>query len=253
MLYSKSLLLLSVLSLQASAAPTPVDKRAGILGNLLSSLDPSDLTQIQSVLQGIVPSSTPTSVEEAASRLQSAYASATPSGLWEAAALVLNLGVGNGDLQSIAAGVSSQAENNPDNSNPRNPAKSIYPKKSSRDAPYHQFEKNLRDNIYIPSSFTYGQKPPVILVPGTGARGGNNFIGNLIPLLQGKSYADLVWINPNVFQLADAQSNAENVAYAINYISGISNNRNVSIIGWSQGSESCVSQQTGSSEALLMM
>ena len=62
--------------------------------------------------------------------------------------------------------------------------------------------------------------------------------GNLIPLLQGRSYADIVWINPEGFQLNDAQTNAENVAYTINYISGISGNKNVSLIGWSQGSES---------------
>lgn len=130
--------------------------------------------------------------------------------------------------------LSSSANNN----NPRRPAKKIHPKKSPGDAPYKQSEKQLRQQIFIPSTFTYGKKPPVILVPGTGARGFNNFMGNLIPLLQGKPYADIVWINPVGFQLADAQSNAENVAYAINYISGISGNKNVSIVGWSQGSES---------------
>jgi hypothetical protein len=35
--------------------------------------------------------------------------------------------------------------------------------------------------------------------------------------------------------LDDAQQNAEFIAYAINYISGISNNVNVSVIAWSQG------------------
>lgn len=124
------------------------------------------------------------------------------------------------------------------NNNPRRPAKKIYPKKSPQDAPYKYSEQDLRSHIFIPSTFTYGKKPPVILVPGTGARGFNNFMGNLIPLLQGKSYADVVWINPVGFQLADAQGNAENVAYAINYVSGISGNRNVSVVGWSQGSES---------------
>jgi hypothetical protein len=44
-----------------------------------------------------------------------------------------------------------------------------------------------------------------------------------------------VWLNIPGALLADAQSNAEYVAYAVNYISGISNNANVSVITWSQG------------------
>lgn len=36
--------------------------------------------------------------------------------------------------------------------------------------------------------------------------------------------------------LDDIQTNAEYIAYAANYISGISNNANVSMISWSQGS-----------------
>lgn len=34
----------------------------------------------------------------------------------------------------------------------------------------------------------------------------------------------------------DIQTNAEYIAYAINYISGISNNKNVSLLTWSAGS-----------------
>lgn len=58
----------------------------------------------------------------------------------------------------------------------------------------------------------------------------------MIPLLQGSSIADPVWLNIPGYLLGDVQQNAEYVAYAVNYISGISGNRNVSVAGWSQGS-----------------
>jgi hypothetical protein len=58
----------------------------------------------------------------------------------------------------------------------------------------------------------------------------------MIPLLQGSSIADPVWLNIPDFLLDDAQQNAEYVAYAVNYISGISQKRKVSVAAWSQGS-----------------
>lgn len=73
------------------------------------------------------------------------------------------------------------------------------------------------------------------MIPGTGAIGGENFETNFIKLFTGSSFADPVWINPPTFQLGDAQKESEVVAYAINYISGISGNSNVSVLGWSQG------------------
>ncbi|KAI0423639.1 hypothetical protein F5Y09DRAFT_355110 [Xylaria sp. FL1042] len=121
------------------------------------------------------------------------------------------------------------------NVNHRNPSPPIYPGKSSKDAPYSLLEAQLRAAIYIPPTFTYGQKPPTILLPGTGVYGGETFSNNLAKLLADKSYADPVWLNVPGALLGDAQVNAEYVAYAINYISGISNNVNVSIISWSQG------------------
>ncbi|KAF6832726.1 lipase b precursor [Colletotrichum plurivorum] len=128
------------------------------------------------------------------------------------------------------------------NVNPVNPAKPIYPKKDAADAPYSLTEQQLRQAIYIPKTFTYGQKPPVIFVPGTGVYGGEAFGSNLLKLLSDVPYADPVWLNIPGALLGDAQVNSEYVAYAINYISGISsagvnNNgtRSVSVISWSQG------------------
>lgn len=68
-------------------------------------------------------------------------------------------------------------------------------------------------------------------VTGTGAIGGENFESNFITLFQNSKIADPVWINPPTFQLGDAQKESEVVAYAINYISGISGQKNVSVLG----------------------
>ena len=126
--------------------------------------------------------------------------------------------------------------NSQTNINSRNPSPAVYPIKSSKDAPYSLSEAQLRGAIHIPSTFTYGSKPPVILVPGTGAPGGVTYASNFIKLLTGTSYADPVWLNIPSFTLQDIQVSAEYVAYAINYISGVSSNKNVSAMTWSQGS-----------------
>ncbi|GKT40557.1 lipase B [Colletotrichum spaethianum] len=120
------------------------------------------------------------------------------------------------------------------NNNLRNPAKPVWPKKDAADAPYTLSETQLRQAIFIPQTFTYGQKLPVIFVPGTGVYGGETFSSNLLKLLSNVPYADPVWLNIPGALLGDAQVNAEYVAYAINYINGISN-KNSSIISWSQG------------------
>lgn len=237
-----------LLALQTTAAPAPAllpdlispltSSLTSSLQDIFSSLKGSDLGQIRQTLENIVPLPSPTSTEEALQRLEEAHAAAKPTGYLEAAAVILKQGLAGGDLNSILADLEGVAGgiNNPSNNNPRKPAKKIFPKKSKDDGNYRQTEKQMREQIHIPSSFTYGEKPPVILVPGTGGRGGEDFRGNLIPLLQSQPYADIVWLNDPLFELPDIQRNAETVAYAINYISSISKNRKVSIIGWSQGS-----------------
>lgn len=238
MVRSTSLSLTWLFALQAAAAPVSSPDLGSSLQDIFSSLNASDLGQSQQILENIVPLPAPTSADEASRRLQQAYARAKPTGYIQSAAVILKQGLAGGDFKSLAAAFNKNpgGENSAVNNNSRNPRKSIYPKKSAADGIYKQTEKQMREQIYIPPTFTYGEKPPVILVPGTGARGSENFVGNLIPILQGQPYADIVWINPPGFQLADAQSNAETVAYAINYISGISKNKKVSLIGWSQAS-----------------
>lgn len=65
--------------------------------------------------------------------------------------------------------------------------------------------------IYIPSTFTYGEKPPVILIPGTGNTGYITFQGNFIQLFTETDYADPVWLNIPGYLLGDAQISAEYV------------------------------------------
>lgn len=123
------------------------------------------------------------------------------------------------------------------NTNPRNPAQSIYPKKSPSDAPYSLTEQELRAAIYIPSTFQYGQGPaiPILCVPGSGVYGSTYYYyTNLAKYLAATSLVDPVWLNVPDHFWGDAQVNSEYVAYAINYIAGISKGQ-TAILSWSQG------------------
>jgi len=177
------------------------------------------------------PTSTPTSVPQAVSIAGSIAINST-SPLDQVTQLVAN---GLVATQNIAA-LQDQAEAGDNLAIPKNPApkSSIYPKASPSDAPYDLTEAQLRSVIRIPYDFTYGRKPPVILVPGTGSTGYLTFAGNFLETLSNVNYADPVWLQIPHFMLDDAQVNAEYVAYAINYISSITS-RNTSIIAWSQG------------------
>jgi len=233
------------LELPSFERPTPVEKRqmpnvVEVIDTLITEavIDVSQIvaaSNIISELSMIQPTATPTNVEQALSALAGAYASATPNNFIDAAALIIANSLNPTNIPSLLQALNNFGGINNDN-NPNNPAPSttIYPKKLPCDAPYSVSEAELRRQIYIPSTFTYGQKPPVILFPGTGGRGGQNFQGNFEVLMADVDYADLVWVNPTHFLLADAQYNAELAAYAINYISSISQNKNVSIIAWSQ-------------------
>jgi hypothetical protein len=105
-------------------------------------------------------------------------------------------------VEILVSGCNSQNNNNPA------PKKAVYPQKSPSDAPYSVKESELRAAIHIPSTFTFGKKPPVILAPGTGNTGCFSFSGNFIPLLTGASYADIVWLNVPEYLLNDVQVNA---------------------------------------------
>ncbi|CAK4032811.1 Hypothetical predicted protein [Lecanosticta acicola] len=129
-------------------------------------------------------------------------------------------------------------ENSENNVNPGLHFGAVYPQEGREDAPYDLSEARLRGAIHIPPTFRYGASgapQPVILVPGTGNTGYITFEGNYIKLLTGSDIADPVWLNIPGFLNDDVQTNAEYVAYAINYISRISNNREVAVVTWSQG------------------
>lgn len=238
----------------ASAAPTTdhvtsvevtkVHGRAsvsGLLGGVGDLLDNvgsrlegvTDATSILAVLEDLVPTGTPTDITQVSSTLEAIY-SATPSSIWVDVGVQIGAGIIPSDIVDIVAALPG-GENSINNVNTQEPETAVYPQKSSDDAPYSLSEEALRAAIYIPSGFTYGSKPPTIFVPGTGSYGGINFASNLRKLLTGVNYADPVWLNIPGAMFADAQVNSEYIAYAINYISGISQNSNVSVIAWSQG------------------
>ncbi|PSR99248.1 hypothetical protein BD289DRAFT_357095, partial [Coniella lustricola] len=123
--------------------------------------------------------------------------------------------------------------------NPIDPSPAIYPSVASGDAPYDIDEATLRSALYIPAGFQYGAEgapQPVLLCGGTGNPGYVSFAGSWIPLLQGEgSFGDPVWLNVPGNLNNDYQSNAEYVAYAIHYLSSISNNTKIAVFGFSQG------------------
>jgi hypothetical protein len=181
----------------------------------------------------------PADIPDALARASRVWASPTGrTDFFPAIATQVAAGLGpllDGTLNTALTGGLPVGENSINNNN-KPPTTEIYPKKDSGDAPYTVSEASLRAAIYIPSSFTYGVKRPVIMVPGTGAYGGSNFVNNLRKLLTGQPFADPVWLNIPGAMLMDPQTNAEYIAYAINYISSVSkSNKNMAIISWSQG------------------
>ncbi|KAF2428800.1 alpha/beta-hydrolase [Tothia fuscella] len=170
----------------------------------------------------------------ATSLISSIVASSTNNPIAEAVARIQN-GFAPDDIKNIPTDAYTGSGSS-QNSNTRNPSQPVYPKKERGDAPYSLSESALRAAIYIPSSFTYGRTTPLIMVPGTGSTGYLTYRGNFIKQFTGSSFADPVWLNIPDFLYDDAQVNAEYVAYAINYIAGISRNKSsVSVMAWSQG------------------
>lgn len=220
----------------SSAAPLPDD---------VTPIDLSDGLSVSSILSSLSPVTAtiaaPTSPAEAKKRLSSMFAAApTPSSYINAAEQLVGAALTTENVADAVEFVQGlqDGENSSNNVNPRNPRPAAYPYARRGDAPYDISEQQLRAAIYIPPTFQYG-KPgapqPVILVPGTGDTGYTTFVGNYIPLLQNSTIGDPVWLNIPGYLLGDAQINAEYVAYAINYIYGISNHRKVAVISWSQG------------------
>lgn len=208
-----------------------------LLGDVNEAVAQGNPTKVLSILSQLQPTTRPTNIEAAVARHSKIWASPTTrTDFFAAVATQIADGlVLDGTLNAALTGGLPVGENSVNNNNP--PTSGIYPKKDSADAPYTLSESALRKAIFIPPSFTYGAKRPVIFVPGTGAYGGFNFANNLRKLLAGESYADPVWLNIPGAMLGDAQTNAEYIAYAINYISAVSrtNKQNIAVISWSQG------------------
>ncbi|KAH7406625.1 hypothetical protein DE146DRAFT_607581 [Phaeosphaeria sp. MPI-PUGE-AT-0046c] len=212
-----------------------------LLGDVSSAVAAKDPAAINSALVKIVAPNRPSNVADAQVRASAIWASPTGrTDFYPALASQIAAGLGpllDGTLNTALQGGFPVGENSINNNNP--PTQGIYPSKEEGDAPYSLSEDTLRQAIYIPSGFQYGagSKRPVIMIPGTGSYGGNNFAYNLRKLLSGQSFVDPVWLNIPGAMLDDAQVNSEYVAYAINYISAVSgsNKDNLAVISWSQG------------------
>ncbi|KAK8193841.1 uncharacterized protein BKA78DRAFT_281835 [Phyllosticta capitalensis] len=190
---------------------------------------------ILNLLVSAAPGAAPQNETALQSSLKSIWGT-TPSNFYSALSDQILAGIVPAlDLTSLSTIVDpTSGPNSVINDNPKEPAQPVYPQKGVKDAPYLLSEQELRQIIQFPEGFTYGQKQPVIFVSGTGVYGYEAFQNNLIKLLTGVDYADPVWINIPKASIPDAQINSEYVAYAINYIAGITN-RNVSVITYSQG------------------
>ena len=178
-----------------------------------------------------------TSLEEAMASLSS-MPNASDHDPLEIATELLKRGLAPANILDIINGLTDTQINSQYNNNPKEPDTSIYPKKQPDDAPYDVKEDRLRSAIYIPSNFTYGAngKLPVLLVPGTADPAGTTYYFSYEKLLADTDFADPVWVNIPSESLGDIQVSSEYVAYAMNYISGISNNTKIGVLSWSQGS-----------------
>ncbi|KAH8682583.1 hypothetical protein BX600DRAFT_506165 [Xylariales sp. PMI_506] len=193
------------------------------------------------LLQQMSANNTIRSVEEAFKQLAKVYEH-KPHSLFDSVGRLVSSGLTSLNSDNIHIFVSAMAagEASSTNQNIREPKSPIYPQVSENDAPYNIPEAKLRAAIHIPEAFQYGApdaQQPILLVGGTGNPGYVTWSGSYIPLLQAKetSFGDPVWVNIPDFSLDDIQANAEYVAYAIHYISSISNGRKIAVFGYSQG------------------
>lgn len=227
-------LLLQPFLTDAQPAPTPaalIENAVAIRADAATSTPAGNITfSLLEVLELLPRSAAPAN----ASAIVSAVAQAAPTSIPEATDEFEQV-VKSGVLIYSVEEIIDSATPPPASVHPRNPQPPIYPDKSPKDAPYSLKETHLRSVIDIPSTFTYGKKHPVIIVPGTASTTNMTYANNLFKTLANSSFADIVWINNPGLALEDAQVNSEYVAYAINYISGITGNEKVSVIAWSQG------------------
>lgn len=221
----------------SNSTKSGIDKIFDLFSSGKVSLGLLEISKIEKSIKNMVNSVVPTdklhSKEEVKSFIESIFSN-TNGTLIDNVIQMLTHSISYDSIQAIHEFSDENTRTN--YSNARKPEVAVYPKANSKDAPYSVSEKVLRGAIGIPSDFEYGSgtKNPVILVPGTASMGGLVYASNYAKLLKNTNYADIVWLNVPNYLLDDCQSNSEFVAYAINYISGITN-KNVSIISWSQG------------------
>ncbi|KAH7021682.1 hypothetical protein B0J12DRAFT_790501 [Macrophomina phaseolina] len=195
-----------------SSVGTELDDVSAVFGALLSEISAA------------TPTATPTATSDVMSAIAGIF-SANPTNITQNAIQLIQNGLVPARLEGVIDGFSDES-NSDDNVNSSPAGGPLYPQASDEDPSYEISESRLRGAINI---------PPVILVPGTGLKGGISFQSNLIKLLSNSTYGDPVWLNIPGFLLADAQESAEFVAYAIHYVSAVSGGSNVSVIAWSQG------------------
>ncbi|KAH9820451.1 putative lipase [Teratosphaeria destructans] len=229
--------LLHILFTAAISTALATEERRDLLGSILPGLG-SDATNAVAVanalingIEATVPLTTLTSPEQALSTLARIFN--TTTNFLDTIPALIAASFDPRDIEKIVEGF-SPALNSFNNRNPA-PPKTIYPIAAPGDAPYTVSEAALRSAIYIPSTFTYGAKPPVLLFPGTGIPGGSMFSYNYGTQLAKLPNADPLWVNVPGISLGDAQVTAEYAAYAINYIAAITR-RNVTVVSHSQGS-----------------
>lgn len=195
-------------------------------------------SMIQSLFLAATPTSTPTGTKDTMARANAAFnmqntsptGNSTEPNLMASALDMMMNGLVSNDLQNTLQNKAAI----PTFNNPPVPAdKSFYTKAGN--APFSISEEKLRSAIQIPPTFTYGQKPAMLMVPGTGASGFETFGNTFGKLLTTTPYADPVYISIPGNSLGDVQINAEYVAYALQYVQSISN-QNISVMTWSQGS-----------------
>ncbi|TVY37170.1 Lipase B [Lachnellula occidentalis] len=211
---------------------TPIDTQADIT-NYFSS--------VESDLKSLTVQTAPSTIEDAFSTLQSILEGKNLT-LFDTATQLISAGLSSltwdgvvSYIDGLESGLASSS-----NVNSREPSVAVFPSASIGDAPYSFSEDELRSALYIPGNFTYGVSgapQPILLVGGTGNPGYVTFVGTYIKLLQNEetSFGDPVWLNIPGYELDDLQKNAEFVAYAINYLSGICGNRLIAVMGYSQG------------------
>ncbi|KAA8570918.1 hypothetical protein EYC84_000299 [Monilinia fructicola] len=187
------------------------------------------------------PTATPTCIAQAQEWVAGVWgvsdpaASPTPSAniIVNALELILD-GFTSSDLQAVASGVNPSDASINNVNNPVPSDKSFY-NNVNGNAPFSVDEETLRAAIYIPPGFTWGKKQPIVLSPGTGGYGYSQFASNIGKLLATTDYADPIYLNIPGALLADAQVNAEYVAYALQYFN-VMTSRKPAIVTWSQGS-----------------